>query len=92
MYTLLTIEPPTNPAGLWTFGILVVSALVLAIWFIVHGGKKEEESREEAQEREQNELRVVHKNPEPDKKVMKLDEHETAIGGDYPNVSGDQKN
>jgi|HubBroStandDraft_3_1064219.scaffolds.fasta_scaffold90859_2 hypothetical protein len=92
MYILLNIEPPSSVAGMWTFGTLMIAFLVLAIWFIVHGGKKEEESMEAQQEREKADLRVVHKEVEPNKKVVSLDEHENAIGGDYPSVGNNQSN
>lgn len=92
MYILLTVEPPTNQAGLWTFGIIILAAFCSLVWFLVMGGKKEEMSKEAAQEREKADLRVVHKEVDSNDKVVKLDEYENHLGGDYPSVGNNQSN
>lgn len=92
MYTYLSIEPPTNQAGLWTFGIIILLMVALGSYFIVRGGDKEEQSKEAAQEREKADLRVVHKEVDSNDKVVKLDEYENHLGGDYPSVGNNQSN
>jgi hypothetical protein len=73
MYILLTVEPRTNQAGLWTFGIIILAAFISLVWFLVMGGKKEEETKP---------------HDKPKGKVIRLDEHEAAIG----EVSDNQRN
>ena len=92
IYTYLTVEPITNQAGLWTFGIIILGGFVSLFYFVIRGGDKEEQSKTAAQEREKADLRVVHKEVDPKDKVVKLDEYEENLGGDYPNVSGTQNN
>jgi len=55
MYNLLTAEPVTNTAGVWVFGSILFFASFSFVMSIVFGGKKEEESREAANNRERKE-------------------------------------